>query len=102
GDDGYRHTQPHATLSLLMDELPVSKTALRILLRLRGIVEGKLDVVKSAELMVFENRNTVTIGRDGELGGQRSQVSQDRLELRMHPVLARPQIYGADGKAFHD
>src|SRR5262249_2565383 len=83
-----------------MDKLPISRAALGILFRLGGIVQRKLDVVEGAEFMVFENSDTVTIGSDGELDGLRSQVSQYRLELRMHPVLARAQIYGADGKVF--
>src|SRR6266481_8220904 len=40
-------------------------------------------------------------GSDGELHRSSSQVSQYSLVVRMHSVLARSQIHGANRKAFH-
>src|SRR5262249_2358808 len=101
-DDGYGHAEPHTTLGLLMDERPVSRAALRILLLWCWVIQRKLDVVEGAKFLIVQSSHTVTIGGDGELDWLCSQVSQYCFELRMHPVFARPQIYGADGKAIHD
>src|ERR1700676_3234826 len=58
--------------------------------------------MEGTQVMVFQNGNTVTIGSDGDLHRSRSQVSQYRLVVRMHSVLACAQIYGANQKALHD
>jgi hypothetical protein len=39
GDDRYRDAQPYTTVRLLMDELPVPRAALRILLLLSGVIQ---------------------------------------------------------------
>ena len=69
GDDGYGHTKPHATFCLLVDQIPIAISALCILFRLRRVIERELDVVKGAQLMVFQSSNTVAVGSDGELDG---------------------------------
>src|ERR1700751_93693 len=84
-----------------MNQFPVTWAALGILFRLGGVIEGKLDVMEGTQVMVFENGNAVTVGSDGELHRSSSQVSQYRLVVRMHSVLARSQIHGANRKAFH-
>src|SRR5271167_1143883 len=84
-----------------MNQLPITWAALGILFRLGCVIERKLDVMEGTQLMVFQNSNTVTVGSDGRLHGPRSQVRQYRLELRMHSVLARSQVDGANRKAFH-
>jgi hypothetical protein len=40
--------QPETPFCLPMDQLPIAVSALCILLRLRWVIEGKLDIVKSA------------------------------------------------------
>src|ERR1700730_11825983 len=85
-----------------MNQFPVTWAALGILFRLGWVIERKLDVMEGTQLIVFQNGNTVTVGSDGELHRSSSQVSQDSLVVRMHSVLARSQIHGANRKAFHD
>src|SRR5215469_15770602 len=85
-----------------MDELPISEAALFILLRLGRVIERKLYVVEGAQFVIFQNSNTATIGSYGESDRSRSQVIQYFLEVRMHPVLARAQIHGADRQPFHN
>jgi hypothetical protein len=85
-----------------MDQLPVTWAALGILFRLGWVIERKLDVMEGAQILVFQNGNTVTVGSDGELHRPSSQVSQYSLVVRVHSVLARSQIHGMNRKAFHD
>jgi hypothetical protein len=99
-DDGYGHTQPDTTFCLLLDQLPVAVSALCILFSLRRVIERKLDVMEGAQVMVFQNGNTVTVGSDGELHRSSSQVNQYSLVVRMHSVLAGAEIHGANRKAF--
>jgi hypothetical protein len=75
-----------------MNEFPVSGTALRILLRLGGVIEGKLNVVKGTNFAVCQDSDAMTIGSYGELDGSCMQVSQYRFEVRMQAILSGPQI----------
>src|SRR5215472_14394409 len=84
-----------------MNQFPVSSTTLGILLRLRWVIERKLDVVKRSQIIIFEKGNTVTIGSDGELRRASPEVRQDLSEVRMHSVLPRSQIHRTDRKSFH-
>src|SRR5579862_3184833 len=84
-----------------MNQFPVTWAALAILFRLGWVIERKLDVMEGTQVIVFQNGDTVTVGSDGQLHGPSSQVSQDCLELRMQSVLARSQVHGTNGKAFH-
>src|SRR6516164_6341208 len=65
--DGYGHAQSYTSLCLLMDELPITRSALPVLFRLGGIVERELDVVEGAQFIVFENGDAVAVRSDGEL-----------------------------------
>src|SRR5690242_12354084 len=85
-----------------MNERPVSRPALLILFLLGGIIQRELDIVKGTQFMVFQNRNTVTVGSDGEFGLLRSQVSQYCFEIRMHAVLTGAEIHRPYRQAFHD
>ena len=102
GDDGYRNTQPETPFCLLVDECPIARPALCILFGLRWVIERELDVVERSQFLVFQNRNTMTVGSDGELDRFRSQVRQYSLEAGMHAVLAGAKIHRAHGQAFHD
>src|SRR5215472_13068789 len=84
-----------------MNQLPVAQAPLGILFRLGWVIERELDVVKGPQFVVFENGNTVTVGSNGELHRPSSQVGQYVLVFRMHSVLARSQVNGANRKAFH-
>src|SRR6266850_1754715 len=84
-----------------MNQFPVTWAALGILFRLGWVIERKLDVMEGTQVMVFQNGNTMTVGSDGELHRSSSQVSQYSLVVRMHSVLARSQIHGANRKALH-
>src|SRR5258707_11507836 len=56
--------------------------------------------MEGTQVMVFQDGNTVTVGSDGELHRSSSQVTQYSLVVRMHSVLARSQMHGANRKAF--
>src|SRR6202023_908867 len=101
-DDGYRHTEPYATFCLPVDQLPIAVSALCILFRLRRVIERKLDVVKGAQFVVFQNSNTMAVGSDGELDGLCAQIGQYRFKLWMHSVLTGTQIHRTDRQSFHD
>src|SRR5258708_1006565 len=85
-----------------MNQFPVTGAALGILFQLSRVIERKLNIVEGAQVMVFQNGNTVTVGSDGEFHRPSSQVSQYSLEVRMHSVLARSQVYRAERKALYD
>src|SRR6267154_2965645 len=101
-DDSHRYAQPNATRRLLMDQRPVPFSALPILFGLRGVIERELDVVKGSQFIVLQNRNTMTIGSDGELYRFRLQVAEYCLEVWMHAVLTGAKIHRPHGQAFHD
>src|SRR5215469_4933846 len=84
-----------------MNQFPITWAALGILFRLGCVIEGKFDVMEGMQVMVVQNGNTMTVGRDGELHRSSSQVSQYCLVVWMHSILARSQIYRANRKAFH-
>src|SRR5271170_3445254 len=44
-DDGHGYSQPHATLRLSQDQLPVAWSALCILFLLRRVIKRELDIV---------------------------------------------------------
>src|SRR5256885_602957 len=94
--------QPQTPFCLLMDECPIAFPPLFILLGLRWIIEREFNVMEGAQLIVFQNSNTMTIGSDGELHRLRVQVVQYGLEVRMHAVLTGAEIHRAYGQAFHD
>src|SRR6202167_4866021 len=95
GDDGYRNAQLEASFCLLVDEFPIPFPALRILLDLRRVIERELDVMESAELIVFQNSNAMTIGSDGELNRFGAEVSEHCLKVGMHAVLSGAEIHRA-------
>ena len=76
-----------------MNECPIARTALRILLGFGWIIERELDVMKRAQFIVLENSNAVAVGSDGELDRLRVQVGEYRLEGGMHAVLTGTKIY---------
>jgi hypothetical protein len=101
-DDGYRHAEPYATFRLPVDHLPIAVSALCILFRLRRVIERKLNIVKGAQLVVFQHGNTMAVGSDRKLDGLFAQVRQNRFKVWMHPVLASAQIHRTDRQSFHD
>src|SRR6266550_4177509 len=101
GDDGYRNMQGEAPFCLLLDECPIALTSLRILLRLRRVIERELDVMEGSQFIVRQNSNTMTIGSDGELDRFRLQVAQDCLKVGMHAVLTGAEIHGTNRQALH-
>ena len=92
-DDGHRNAQLYTTLSLLVNECPIARTALRILLGFGWIIERELDVMKRTQFIVLENSNAVAVGSDGELDRLRVQVGEYRLEVGVHAVLTGAKIY---------
>ena len=86
----------------MVDQFPVASSALRVLLGLCRVIERKLNIVKSKQLVVFQNCDAVAVGSDGEFDGLRSQVTQYRFELWMHAVLASAEIHRTDRQSFHD
>ena len=53
--------QLYAPFCLLVDKFPISRSALRVLFLSGWVIERELDVMKSAQFIVFENSNTVTV-----------------------------------------
>jgi hypothetical protein len=99
GDERDRHAEPPAARRLLVDEVPVAGTALRVLLLLRRIVERQLHVVKGAELLVREGGDAVPIGGHGELHVAAHEEREQLPEPRVEPVLAGTEVHGADREA---
>ena len=76
-----------------MNECPIARTALRILLGFGWIIERELDVMKRVQFIVLQNSNAVPIGSDGERDRLRVQLVEYRLEGVMHAVLTGTKIY---------
>src|SRR5207248_4626071 len=87
---------------LLVNQVPIPSSALRVLFFLRWVIDRELDVMESSEFVVFQNSNTMTIGSNGELDRLGSQVGQYCLEVGMHPVLTGAEINRAYRQTFHD
>src|SRR5262249_30710347 len=98
---GYGNKRFAASFCLLMDERPVSLSTLPILSFLRWIVERELDVMKGAQVFVFQHRNAMPVGSDRKLDRFRSQICQDCPELGMHSVFAGAEIHRGHGQSLH-
>ena len=57
--------------------------------------------MERSQFIVFQHRHTMAVGGDSELDRLCSEIGQNCLEVGMHPVLARPEVDGADGQSFH-
>jgi hypothetical protein len=81
---------------------PVSRPAEGVLLRLRGEVDGHLDVVEGAKLVVAEDAQRVAVR--GDAGGDALclQVVHDGVKLGVQPVLARAEVGRAHRQALAD
>src|ERR1700690_2015546 len=86
----------------MVDQFPIAGSALRVLFGRCRVIERKLNVVKSEQLVVFQNCNAVAVGSDGKLDGLRPQVTKYRSKLWMHAVLAGAEIHRTDRQSFHD
>ena len=64
-DDGDRHSGLAASRGLAMHQIPVSSTALPVLLGAIVVVERELDVAEEAQLLVGEQLDAVAIGGHG-------------------------------------
>src|SRR5689334_10927171 len=93
--------QLHTPCCLLVNQVPISSSALRVLFSLRWVIERELDVMESPQVIVFQNSNTMAVGGDGELHRFCLQIGKDWLEVRMHAVLTRAKIHRPYGQAFH-
>src|ERR1700733_11468322 len=69
GGDSDWNAEPYATLRLLMDEFPIAVSALCILLCLCRVIERELNVVKGAQLVIFQDSNTVAVRSDSKFDG---------------------------------
>src|SRR5262245_9080990 len=85
-----------------MNERPVARPALRILFRLRGVIERELDVVKGLQLAVFEKSYAVAVRCDSKLNGLGAQVREDWPQIRIDALLAVAEVHGTNGQAPHD
>jgi hypothetical protein len=68
-NNGHGHTQPRATFCLLVDELPISGSALRVLFSFGGVIQRELDIVKGSQFVVFQDGSAVPVGSDSQLDG---------------------------------
>ncbi len=64
-----------------------------------GIVDRELDVREGAHVLVVDHRDRVAVRGDGELDRLAPEHVEHRLEVRVHAVLARPEVDRADGQA---
>ena len=61
----------------------------------------EFDVVKSPDLLIAENRGTVSVRGDREFHRQGAEERKDFAELGVHSVFTSAQIYRVDGDAGH-
>src|SRR5437667_9720343 len=99
GDDGHRDAEPPGPLRLAEDEPPVAGPAPGVLLGLGREVERELHVAQPAKLFIVEHARAVAVGGEGDDEPARVQLVEDRPELRVQPVLAGPEVHGADREA---
>lgn len=70
-----------------MHQLPVSCTALPILLGAIVVVEREFDIAEEAQLLVGEQLYAVAIGGHGHAQRLILEPADDVVEVRVHPVL---------------
>src|SRR6266699_1243173 len=87
GNEGDRNAQVTAACGLLMDEAPVSRTTLLVLLGLGRIVERELDIVKGGHLGVVQRLDRIAVRRDRQLDRLRAQIAHELGKVRMHAIL---------------
>src|SRR5262245_2809718 len=101
GDERDRHAELAAACGLLVNEPPVSRAALLVLLRLGRIVERKFDILKSADFPIVQRRDRIAVRGDRQLDWLGAQIVDERLELGMQAILAGAEIYRAHWQAVH-